>query len=240
MCITVRIEKKETYNMKDRIYASDSSTVEFDQGLRQLMLTMYNHTASGLAVSGAVAWLTYSSGLLSAMGSLLYVAMFAPLGMIFWYSFAGQNWSLKKLGLFYYAFVTLMGLSLSTIFAVYTAMSITQVFFITSATFAGASLYGYTTNRDLTSLGSFLFIGLIGIIIASIVNIFMASTALMFAISIIGVLIFTGLTAYDTQTAKSIFLQTRDERYGIKFAISLYLNFINLFQMLLMLLGNRE
>ena len=114
---------------------------EFDEGLRQLMLTMYNHTASGLAVSGAVAWLTYSSGLMYAMGSLLYIAMFAPLGMIFWYSFAGQNWSLQKLGLFYYAFVTLMGLSLSTIFAVYTAYSITQVFFITSATFAGASLY---------------------------------------------------------------------------------------------------
>ena len=150
-------------------YTSTTDTVDFDQGLRQLMLTMYNHTASGLAVSGAVAWLTYSTGLLFSMGSLIYIAMFAPLGMIFWYSFAGQNWDLKKLGLFYYAFVTLMGLSLSTIFAVYTAMSITQVFFITSATFAGASLYGYTTNRDLTSLGSFLFIGLIGIIIASIV-----------------------------------------------------------------------
>ena len=227
-------------NKYERMYASEGPTIEFDQGLRQLMLTMYNHTASGLAVSGAVAWLTYSSGLLYAMGGLIWIAMFAPLGMIFWYSFAGQNWSLQKLTLFYYAFVTLMGLSLSTIFAVYTAMSITQVFFITSATFAGASLYGYTTNRDLTSWGSFLFIGLIGIIIASIVNIFMASTALMFAISVIGVLIFTGLTAYDTQTAKNIFLQTRDERYGIKFAISLYLNFINLFQMLLMLLGNRE
>ena len=201
---------------------------------------MYNHTASGLAVSGAVAWLTYSSGLIYSLGALMWVAMLAPLGMIFWYSFAGQNWDIKKLTLFYYAFVTLMGVSLSTIFAVYTALSITKVFFITSATFAGASIYGYTTNRDLTSWGSFLFIGLIGIIIASVVNIFMASTAMMFAISIIGVLVFTGLTAYDTQTAKSIFLQTRDERYGVKFAISLYLNFINLFQMLLMLLGNRE
>ena len=103
------------------------SQVEFDQGLRQLMLTMYNHTASGLAVSGAVAWLTYSSGLLYAMGGLLYVAMFAPLGMIFWYSFAGQNWSLQKLTLFYYAFVTLMGLSLSTIFAVYTAKMVLKL-----------------------------------------------------------------------------------------------------------------
>ena len=219
---------------------SNTRDSEFDEGLRQLMLSMYNHTASGLAVSGAVAWLTYSSGLFYSVGALMWVAMLAPLGMIFWYSFAGQNWDIKKLTLFYYAFVTLMGVSLSTIFAVYTALSITKVFFITSATFAGASIYGYTTNRDLTSWGSFLFIGLIGIIIASIVNIFMASTAMMFAISIIGVLVFTGLTAYDTQTAKSIFLQTRDERYGVKFAISLYLNFINLFQMLLMLLGNRE
>lgn len=219
---------------------SNTRDSEFDEGLRQLMLSMYNHTASGLAVSGAVAWLTYSSGLIYSLGALMWVAMLAPLGMIFWYSFAGQNWDIKKLTLFYYAFVTLMGVSLSTIFAVYTALSITKVFFITSATFAGASIYGYTTNRDLTSWGSFLFIGLIGIIIASVVNIFMASTAMMFAISIIGVLVFTGLTAYDTQTAKNIFLQTRDERYGVKFAISLYLNFINLFQMLLMLLGNRE
>ena len=219
---------------------SNTRDSEFDEGLRQLMLSMYNHTASGLAVSGAVAWLTYSSGLIYSLGALMWVAMLAPLGMIFWYSFAGQNWDIKKLTLFYYAFVTLMGVSLSTIFAVYTALIITKVFFITSATFAGASIYGYTTNRDLTSWGSFLFIGLIGIIIASVVNIFMASTAMMFAISIIGVLVFTGLTAYDTQTAKSIFLQTRDERYGVKFAISLYLNFINLFQMLLMLLGNRE
>ena len=164
---------------------SNTSDSEFDQGLRQLMLSMYNHTASGLAVSGAVAWLTYSSGLIYSLGALMWVAMLAPLGMIFWYSFAGQNWDIKKLTLFYYAFVTLMGVSLSTIFAVYTALSITKVFFITSATFAGASIYGYTTNRDLTSWGSFLFIGLIGIIIASVVNIFMASTAMMFAISII-------------------------------------------------------
>ena len=227
-------------NQLERAVLGSRTDREFDEGLRQLMLTMYNHTASGLAVSGAVAWLTYSSGLLFSMGGLIWIAMFAPLGMIFWYSFAGQNWDIKKLTLFYYAFVTLMGLSLSSIFAIYTAYSITQVFFITSATFAGASLYGYTTNRDLTSLGSFLFIGLIGIVIAMIVNIFLASTAMMFAISILGVIIFTGLTAYDTQTAKNIFIETRDERYGIKFAISLYLNFINLFQMLLMLLGNRE
>ena len=219
---------------------SAKENIAFDEGLRQFMLTMYNHTASGLAVSGAVAWLTYSSGLMYAMGSLLYVAMSAPLGMIFWYSFAGQNWDIKKLSLFYYAFVTLMGLSLSTIFAVYTAYSITQVFFITSATFAGASLYGYTTKRNLTGFGQFLVMGLIGIIIAMIVNIFLASSALMFTISVLGVLIFTGLTAWDTQNARNIFIQTRDPKYGLQFALSLYLNFINLFQMLLALLGDRE
>jgi FtsH-binding integral membrane protein len=213
----------------------------YDEGLRQFMLNMYNHTAAGLAVSGLVAYLTYASGALFAMGGLIYLFMFAPLGMILWYSFAGQNWSYSTLQTFYYSFVAVMGVSLATIFAVYTALSIAQVFFITAATFAGASLYGYSTKRDLTSFGSFLIIGLIGIIIASVVNIFLASSALMFAISIIGVVVFTGLTAWDTQNAKNIYLaHGGDPRYGIQFAISLYLNFINLFQMLLSLLGNRE
>ena len=213
----------------------------YDEGLRQFMLNMYNHTAAGLAVSGLVAYITYASGLIYAMGPLMWLFVFAPLGMILYYSFAGQNWSYNTLRTFYYAFVAVMGVSLSTIFAVYTAVSIAQVFFITAATFASASLYGYSTKRDLTSFGSFLIVGLIGIVIASIVNIFLASSALMFAISIIGVLVFTGLTAWDTQNAKNIYLaHGADPRYGIQFAISLYLNFINLFQMLLHLLGNRE
>ena len=213
----------------------------YDEGLRQFMLNMYNHTAAGLAVSGLVAYITYASGLMYAMGPLMWLFVFAPLGMILYYSFAGQNWSYETLRTFYYAFVAVMGVSLSTIFAVYTAVSIAQVFFITAATFASASLYGYSTKRDLTSMGSFLIVGLIGIIIASVVNIFLASSALMFTISIIGVIVFTGLTAWDTQNAKNIYLaHGADPRYGIQFAISLYLNFINLFQMLLHLLGNRE
>lgn len=213
----------------------------YDEGLRQFMINMYNHTAAGLAVSGLVAYLTYASGALFAMGGLMWLFVFAPLGMILWYSFAGQNWSYSTLQTFYYAFVALMGVSLSTIFAVYTALSIAQVFFITAATFGSASLYGYSTKRDLTGFGSFLIIGLIGIIIASIVNLFLASSAMMFTISILGVIIFTGLTAWDTQNAKNIYLQHGgDPRFGIQFAISLYLNFINLFQMLLHLLGNRE
>jgi len=217
----------------------------YDDALRTFMLALYNYTAIGLAITGAVAYFTFASGLMYAMGPLMWVAVFAPLGMILYYSFAGQNWSFESTRIFYYVFTAVMGISMSTIFAVYTAMSIAQVFFITAATFASASLYGYTTKKDLSGWGSFLLVGLIGIIIASIVNIFLQSTALEFAVSIIGVLIFTGLTAYDTQHAKSVFVNGRmnaeeTAKFAIQMALSLYLNFINLFQMLLSLLGNRE
>ena len=214
--------------------------VAYDEGLRNFMINMYNHTATGLGLSGVVAWLTYSTGALYAMGNFMWLFILAPLGMIIYYSFAGQNWSKDTLTKFYYIFTAVMGISLSTIFAVYTAYSIVQVFFVTAATFAGASLYGYTTKKDLTSFGSFLVVGLIGIIIASIVNLFLQSTGMQFVISILGVLIFTGLTAWDTQNAKTMYLQYQDSKMGIRFALSLYLNFINLFQMLLHLIGNRE
>jgi FtsH-binding integral membrane protein len=217
----------------------------YDDALRSFMLALYNYTAIGLAISGVVAYFTFASGIMVSMGALMWLFIFAPLGMILYYSFAGRNWSFESTRLFYYVFTAVMGVSLSTIFAVYTATSIAQVFFITAATFAGASLYGYTTQKDLSGWGSFLIVGLIGIIIASIVNIFLASSALQFAISIIGVIIFTGLTAYDTQTAKSMFTSGRmtaeeTAKFAIEMALSLYLNFINLFQMLLSLLGNRE
>ena len=222
-----------------------ASQTRYDEYLRQFMLSIYNYTALGIGLSGVTAWLTYSSGLMAAMGSLLWLFVFAPLGMILWYSFAGRNWSFEFTRNFYYAFTALMGVSLSTIFAIYTAASIAQVFFITAATFASASLYGYTTKKDISGWGSFLLIGLIGIIIASIVNIFLASSALQFTVSIIGVLIFTGLTAYDTQNAKTTFLSANAPseelaKFAINTSLSLYLNFINLFQMLLSLLGNRE
>ena len=190
------------------------------------MLTLLYHTATGLALSGVVAYFTYVSGLIFTLmtGPMMWVTMLAPLGMIFWYASAGKNWSISKIKNFYYAFTAVMGLGLSTLFAVYTAHSLVQVFFITSATFAGASIYGYTTKKDLTSMGSFLVVGLIGIIIASIVNLFMASSGLAFIISIAGVLIFTGLTAWDTQRAKQIYNECGgDERYGVQFALSLYL-----------------
>jgi FtsH-binding integral membrane protein len=217
----------------------------YDEALRNFMLALYNYTAIGLAISGAVAYFTYASGAMLAMGPLMWLFVFAPLGMIFYYSFAGQNWSFNTTRTFYYVFTAIMGVSLSTIFAVYTAASVAQVFFITASVFAAASLYGYTTKRDISSWGSFLIVGLIGIIVAMIVNIFLQSSALQFAVSVIGVVIFTGLTAYDTQTAKSVFLHGRmnaeeTAKFAIQMAISLYLNFINLFQMLLSLLGQRE
>jgi hypothetical protein len=208
------------------------------------MINMYNHTALGLAVSGFIAYLVFTTGMVYSMGALMWVFMFAPLGMILYYGFAGQNWSLQGITRFYYLFTAVMGVSMSTIFVVYTMMSIAQVFFITSATFAAASLYGYTTKRDLTTMGSFLIVGLIGIIIASIVNIFLASSAFAFAISILGVLIFVGMTAWDTQTAKNLYISAPNmdvaEKYGVQMALSLYLDFVNLFQFLLALLGNRE
>ncbi len=217
----------------------------YDDALRTFMLALYNYTAVGLAISGAVAYFTFASGIMASMGALMWLFVFAPLGMILYYSFAGRNWSFATTRTFYYIFTAVMGVSLSTIFAIYTATSIAQVFFITAATFAGASLYGYTTKKDLSGLGSFLIVGLIGIIIASLVNIFLASSALQFAISIIGVIIFTGLTAYDTQHAKSVFVSgyldaEQTAKFAIEMALNLYLNFINLFQMLLSLLGNRE
>src|SRR6056300_2091172 len=218
---------------------------QYDEYLRQFMLALYNYTAIGLGITGVVAYLTYATGLIYAMGPLLWLFVFAPLGMILYWSFAGRNWSFESTRTFYWVFTAVMGVSMSTIFAVYTAMSIAQVFFITAATFASASLYGYTTKKDLSGWGSFLLIGLIGIIIASIVNIFMQSSALQFTVSILGVLIFTGLTAYDTQRAKTTILSANaptDElaKFAISTSLSLYLNFINLFQMLLSLLGNRE
>jgi FtsH-binding integral membrane protein len=217
----------------------------YDSALRSFMLYLYNYTAIGLAISGAVAYFTFASGLMLAMGPLMWAFVFAPLVMILAYSFVGHKWSFETTRLFYYAFTAVMGVSLSTVFAIYSLGSIAQVFFITAATFASASLYGYTTKKDISTWGSFLLIGLIGIIIASVVNIFLASSALQFAISIIGVLVFTGLTAYDTQTAKTVFLSGRMDaeetaKFAISMALSLYLNFINLFQMLLNLLGQRE
>ncbi|WP_169566081.1 Bax inhibitor-1/YccA family protein [Sneathiella limimaris] len=225
---------------------STSRTVDqaaMDEGLRTHMLKVYNYMASGLALSGITAALTASNETLfnAVFGTpLQWVVMLAPLGLLFAMSRASASTS----KILYWIMVATFGVSISYIFQVYTAESVIRVFFITAATFGSASLYGYVTKRDLTGFGSFLFMGLIGIVIASVVNIFLASSMLHFVVSILGVLIFTGLTAFDTQRIKSEYYHGHDaeilEKGAIMGAVSLYLNFLNLFMMLLSLLGNRE
>ena len=233
---------------------------EFDAGLRAHMLRVYNYMASGLALTGIFAVIvaqmsavTNDAGQivgLTEMGQTLFgsplkwVVMLAPLGLVFFLS--ARLHALKQStaqGVFWF-YAALMGVSLATILLAFTGASVARVFFITAGTFAGMSLWGYTTKKDLTGMGSFLFMGLIGIIIASIVNIFIGSSALQFGISVIGVLVFVGLTAYDTQSIKNEYAEHLDDETQGKLAISgalrLYLDFINLFIMLLHLFGDRR
>ncbi len=218
-----------------------------DEGLRAYMLRVYNYMASGLALTGIVALGVASSPtLLKAIYGtpLLWVVMFSPLIVVFFLSARVNRMSLGAVQATFWTFAVLMGLSIAYIFLIYTGASIARVFFITAGTFGAMSLYGYTTKRDLTGWGSFLFMGLIGIIIASIVNIFLASPALYFAVSVIGVLIFVGLTAYDTQKIKEMYAAADSTavsgKKAIMGALRLYLDFINLFLMLLRLFGNRN
>ena len=240
--------------------AAQQSTAVTDEGLRAYMLKVYNYMATGILMTGIVALITFkmsvvtdSSGSivgLTQVGNAIYMSglkwlvMLAPLGIVFYMSFGINKMSAAKAQTTFWIFAALMGLSLSSILLVYTGMSITRVFFICSATFGAMSIYGYTTKRDLTKLGSFLMMGLIGIIIASIVNIFMKSSMMYFVISILGVLIFVGLTAYDTQKIKNMYAASdTGELMGKKAvmgALTLYLDFINLFIMLLRLFGQRR
>ncbi|MPY68825.1 MAG: BAX inhibitor (BI)-1/YccA family protein [Alphaproteobacteria bacterium] len=231
-----------------------------DQGLRAYMLRVYNYMASGLALTGIMAvviaqmsmvvndagqlvGLTETGQFLFASG-FRWVVMLAPLAFVLVLSFGLHRMSFFTAQMTFWAFAAVMGVSLATIFIQFTGASVARVFFITSGTFAAMSLYGYTTKRDLSGMGSFLFMGLIGIIIASIVNMFMQSSALHFAISVIGVLVFVGLTAYDTQNIKNEYSEHHDEETTGKLAITgalrLYLDFINLFIMLMQLLGQRR
>jgi FtsH-binding integral membrane protein len=218
-----------------------------DEGLRAYMLRVYNYMASGLALTGLVAWLTYATPALfnAIYGTpLMWVVMFAPLGFVLFLSFRINKMSFAAAQTTFWLYAAVMGLSLASIFAIYTGVSVARVFFITAAAFGALSLYGYTTKRDLTGLGAFLFMGLIGIILASVVNIFLGSAGLQFAISIIGVLIFTGLTAYDTQNIKELYFDADSPevagKKSIMGALRLYLDFINLFIMLLQLMGQRR
>ncbi len=235
------------------IPGTHTESTAIDQGLRQYMLGVYNYMAFGLAITGLIAFLTAVIAHPEQNPELFYllygsplrwVIMLAPLGMVFLISFRVGKMSLSATQASFWIFAALMGLSLSSIFLVFTGNSIARVFFITAASFGALSIYGYTTTRDLSGWGSFLFMGLIGIIIASVVNIFLASSAVQFAISVIGVLVFAGLTAYDTQQIKEMYYEGDGAevagKKSIMGALRLYLDFINLFIMLLHLFGNRN
>ena len=222
------------------------SQAEIDVGLREFMLRVYNYMAGGLALTGVVAYVAAASGFYQQIaGSFLFwIVLLAPLGLVMLLSFRIQRMSLSSAQLTFWAYAALMGLSLAGIFLIYTGASIARVFFITAATFAAMSLYGYTTRSDLSRFGSFLFMGLIGVIIAAVVNMFIMSSALQFAISIAGVIVFVGLTAWDTQAIKEMYFEGDGTivtgKKAIMGALRLYLDFINLFMMLLQLFGARR
>ena len=230
-----------------RVFAGTAQQALIDEGLRAYMLRVYNYMASGLVLTGIVAYLTANSpAMMSAIFGtpLQWVVMLAPLAFVMVLSFGIHKMSFTAVQAVFWVFAAAMGLSLASIFVVFTGVSIARVFFISAGTFAAMSLYGYTTKKDLSGWGSFLFMGLIGIIIASVVNLFLGSQALHFAISVIGVLVFVGLTAYDTQSIKNEYADHFDAETEGKLAISgalrLYLDFINLFIMLLHLFGERR
>jgi uncharacterized protein len=248
----------------DRNYAATrrfgaDRALAVDAGLRAHMIRVYNYMAAGVALTGVVAWLTFqfaatttaAGGLaLTPFGQAIYgtpltwVLMLAPLGLVFFMSFRINSLSAGTARTLFFIYAASLGLSLSVIFLVYTHASITRVFFISAAAFGALSLWGYTTQRDLTAVGSFLIMGLFGIIIASVVNIFLGSSQLDWIISVIGVIVFAGLTAWDTQKIKEMFDPMDDGTIGgrkvVMGALSLYLDFINLFLMLLRLAGDRR
>lgn len=239
--------------MLDKIYdaAKSNTSAVVDEGLRQYMLKVYNYMTGGLVATALAAyivantsmiyWFFNESGKMSGLG---WLVLFSPLIIIFGFNWVLQRGTFRQVQATFWAFAILMGMSLAPIVLAYTGASLARVFLITAATFGAMSIYGYTTKKDLTSMGSFLYMGLIGIIIASIVNIFLQSSGLYYAISYIGVAIFVGLTAYDTQKIREIYSHSDNtdiaSRKAISGALELYLDFINLFMMLLRLLGDRK
>ena len=226
------------------------NTAAIDEGLKAHMNKVYGTMSVGLLLTGAAAWAVGNNEVMMQTlftGMTRYIIMFAPLLMVFAFGAMINKLSAAGAQLFFYAFAAVMGVSISYIFVVFTDFSIVQTFLITAISFAGLSLYGYTTKRDISGWGSFLIMGLIGLVVAMVVNIFLQSPAIMFAISIMGVLIFAGLTAYDTQKIKNTYLEmahSGDQEWLAKSAImgalNLYLDFVNLFMFLLQFLGNRE
>jgi FtsH-binding integral membrane protein len=243
------------YDQPQRLYP-DAAGVDvagrdaagFDAGLRKHMLSVYNYMTSGVLLTGIVALLFAQSGMAREImfgpGILKYLIMFAPLAFILVMSFGINRLSTGAAQALYWAFAVVMGLSMSTIFLVFTGGSIATTFFATAASFASLSLYGYTTKRDLSGMGTFLLMGLVGLIVASLLNLFMQSTAMMYAISAIGVLIFAGLTVYDTQQIKNFYYHVRGTDFigkaAIMGALNLYLDFVNMFQFLLSFMGSRD
>ena len=235
---------------------SAAEAVQIDEGLRAYMLRVYNYMASGVLLTGIVSWLVANTGLSKVFytvaangktqpGLLMWVALFASLGMVFFLSFRVAKMQAATAQALFWLYAGLNGVWLSTIFLTYTDTSIVRVFFITSAAFAGLSLYGYTTKRSLDGLGSFLMMGLIGMLIASVVNIFLQSSMMDWILSAVGVLVFAGLTAYDTQKIKEMYFEADGadvaSKKAVMGALTLYLDFINLFLMLLRFFGqNRE
>src|SRR3979411_2598005 len=223
-----------------------SVSAQIDAGLRAHMQRVYSYMAGGLALTGIVAYAAAASGFYQAIAAtpLIWLIMLAPLGFVLALSFGIQRMSTETAMALFWTYAAVMGLSLGSIFLVFTGASIARVFFITAATYGAMSVYGYTTRTDLSGFGSFLMMGLIGIVIASLVNLFLKSDGLQFAISIIGVLVFVGLTAYDTQRIKAMYLESdtaeAEGKKAILGALSLYLDFINLFMMLLQLFGARR
>lgn len=225
--------------------AIDRGAVAIDAGLRDYMLRIYNYMAAGVGLTALVAWLTYQlTGPALLQNPLMWVFIFAPLVLVFFISARINSLSATTARWLFFFYAALIGVSLSTLIHIYTSSSITRVFFIAAATFGALSIFGYTTRRNLSGLGTFLFMGLIGIIIASLVNLFVRSTGLDWLISVIGVGVFAGLTAYDTQRIKAMYDAKDDEtsagRKAVIGALSLYLNFLNLFLMMLRLMGGRR
>jgi FtsH-binding integral membrane protein len=220
----------------------------FDAGLRRHMLSIYNYMASGVLLTGVIALLFANSGMAAQVfltgGILAWVIMLSPLAIVFAMSFGQGKFSTTTLQAMFWGFAVLMGLSLSTVFLVYTGQSIAATFFATAGAFAGLSLFGYTTKKDLSGFGVFLTMGLIGLIIASVINMFVGSAPLAYAISFLGVLIFAGLTAYDTQKLKQQYAYVAGTEFAGKAivmgALSLYLDFINMFLFLLRFMGSQR
>jgi FtsH-binding integral membrane protein len=249
----------------DRNYATlrgvgTDRAVAYDMGLRAHMLRVYNYMTGGVALTGIVAWLTYQMSVvtnpagavigLTPLGQalfgspLMWLLVLAPLGLVFFVSFRIGHLQASTARALFFVYAGMLGVSLATIFMAYTAVSITRVFFISAAAFGALSLYGYSTQRSLDAMGSFMIMGLFGLIIASLVNIFLKSSGLDWAVSVIGVIIFAGLTACDTQKIKEMYSPMDDGtvagRKAVMGALSLYLDFLNMFLFLLRLMGDRR